>query len=580
MNKNTTIEYNKNSLKTIIQNLKGAVIVTDASGDILFLNSTAEKITGWKNKQATHKPLHQILLIYHKKTKQPIKLSIQSIVNKTTSTYFSHLLLTSKNNKEFHIDLNIIVYTTSKESKNLIFLFHDNTHEKKIQRHLQQRDKQYKEAERIAHIGHWELESLNATPVWSEEIFHIFGLNPKKDEISFFDHKKYIHTCDWELLNNVVTQAITKGTAFDIEFRIFRPDGSLRWLHAIGKAYKNNDKKIEKIFGTVQDITKEKQTQKKLSDQQSLLKIAEKTAKFGGWYVDLQKNKISWSDEVAKIHEMPQGYSPTFKKAISLYAPEYKKKITQVFAACQNKGISYDEQMQIITKKGNRVWVRTIGEAVKDNDGEIIAVQGAFQDITDQKLAEKGLAESEKRFQSMLSMMPDLISIHDADMNIVYSNWKGFGEVPEEKRVLNSKCYRTYRGQEAICPDCWAINVLQNKKSFQKIIKLSEDKWLELRVIPILGADDSVELFVEWIRDITNQKKAENLKLNFITQTSHEFINPLYILEGYASLLLNNMNGEMNKEQYIQIKQMYNKILILKNLINAIIREQPQTGEY
>jgi len=158
-----------------------------------------------------------------------------------------------------------------------------------------------------------------------------------------------------------------------------------------------------KMIGTVgsgRDITEQKQAEKALESNYALLQIAGETAKFGGWSVDLEKNICTWSDAVADIHDMPHGYSPPVQEAINFYAPEWRGKITQIFSACAKDGIPYDEEMEIITQKGKRVWVRATGRAVKNEKDKIIRVQGSFQDITDRKLAEQ---EYQTLFHKMLN---------------------------------------------------------------------------------------------------------------------------------------------------------------------------------
>jgi PAS domain S-box-containing protein/putative nucleotidyltransferase with HDIG domain len=159
-------------------------------------------------------------------------------------------------------------------------------------------------------------------------------------------------------------------------------------------------------------------------------------------------------------------------------------------------------------------------------------VYGSCRDITQRKQIERELHQSKDRLQKMLSLVPDMISIQDLDMNIVYSNWNGFAAVPEEKRVLNTKCYRTYRGLDDICPDCRAKAVFKTKKAFREEIKLPEGNWVDIRIIPILDRDGSVMLFVEWVRDITERKQAENRikQLNSLLKSIRN-VNQLIIQE-------------------------------------------------
>jgi hypothetical protein len=82
-----------------------------------------------------------------------------------------------------------------------------------------------------------------------------------------------------------------------------------------------------------------------------------------------------------------------------------------------------------------------------------------------------------------------MISIHDPAMNILYSNWQGFAAVAKEKQKLQTKCHKTYRNMDDICPDCQAKTVLETRQPFQKEVQLPDGTWIDLRVIPILDHD-------------------------------------------------------------------------------------------
>lgn len=129
-----------------------------------------------------------------------------------------------------------------------------------------------REAQHVAHIGHWELDRVAGTPRWSEEIFHIFGLDPLQGEPSFEDHQRIIHPDDWHVLHGAVTRALAEGLAFDIEFRLLRPDKSIRWMNAKGQATQDADGHILGILGTAQDVTERKQIEEALEQNRAELK--------------------------------------------------------------------------------------------------------------------------------------------------------------------------------------------------------------------------------------------------------------------------------------------------------------------
>lgn len=168
---------------------------------------------------------------------------------------------------------------------------------------------------------------------------------------------------------------------------------------------------------------------KELEANYALLQIAGKSASFGGWSVDLKKNIVTWSDTICEIHDMPYGCQPKLEDAISFYAPQWKEKITQIFNDCAQKGIAYDEEMEIISAKGKRKWVRTIGEAIRNEKGEITVVHGSFQDITQRKQSELALLESKKKNEELSTLMrlmadnmPDMLWAKNLDKEYIFAN--------------------------------------------------------------------------------------------------------------------------------------------------------------
>lgn len=145
----------------------------------------------------------------------------------------------------------------------------------------------------------------------------------------------------------------------------------------------------EYLLNTTQNIGEYKRVENKLKENYNLLRMAGEKAKLGGWNVILKENRLYWSDEVAAIYEMPAGYTPPVEDGMNFYAPEWRERIAEVFGKCALEGIPYDEEMEIITATGKRVWVRTMGEAVRDENGKIVKIQGVFQDISFRKRTEE-----------------------------------------------------------------------------------------------------------------------------------------------------------------------------------------------
>ena len=169
----------------------------------------------------------------------------------------------------------------------------------------------------------------------------------------------------------------------------------------IGPFLREEKELLKIVAGGLSEIIKNKSIYSKLHASRSLLDSASSLANLGAWSVDLATNKSTWSDQVAKIHELPPGSAPGPAKGMSYYEPEYRDRIADAFQRCAVEGVPYNEVMAIRTEKGNRRWVKATGEPVRDEHGQIVKVQGAFQDITETVETGRTLKENEKRFRQI-----------------------------------------------------------------------------------------------------------------------------------------------------------------------------------
>ncbi|MCA9872054.1 MAG: GAF domain-containing protein, partial [Anaerolineales bacterium] len=129
---------------------------------------------------------------------------------------------------------------------------------------LQQREAQLAEAQHTAHVGHWEWDMRYNRVTWSPEVKRIFGLS-ERSEANYAEFMKRIHPDDLAYVQRKLHDAFEHGRMYDFFHRVVRPNGSLRVLHMRGRPIRDVAGKVVGLYGTVQDMTEQKETELKLA---------------------------------------------------------------------------------------------------------------------------------------------------------------------------------------------------------------------------------------------------------------------------------------------------------------------------
>ena len=126
-------------------------------------------------------------------------------------------------------------------------------------------------AQRIAHIGNWDWKIPENKLFWSEGIYQLFGIDPSAFGASYEAFLERVHPEDRDAINEAVKQTLETGAPYDIDHRIVRPDGEIRFVHESAEVLRDDNGKPLRMTGTVQDITERKQTEQSLREKDAHL---------------------------------------------------------------------------------------------------------------------------------------------------------------------------------------------------------------------------------------------------------------------------------------------------------------------
>ncbi|BAZ29901.1 two-component hybrid sensor and regulator [Cylindrospermum sp. NIES-4074] len=150
----------------------------------------------------------------------------------------------------------------------------DITRRKQAEAQLLKSEIHLSAAQRIAHLGSWEFDLQTYEITWSRESFHIFGCNPEDGTPTYEELQQLVHPDDRDSLADAMQQAIKYGQSYEIEYRLYRPNGMLRYLQARGEPIFNSEGKPVRLVGTILDISDRKHSEETLKQQLAAIEAA------------------------------------------------------------------------------------------------------------------------------------------------------------------------------------------------------------------------------------------------------------------------------------------------------------------
>jgi signal transduction histidine kinase/PAS domain-containing protein len=163
---------------------------------------------------------------------------------------------------------------------------------------------------------------------------------------------------------------------------------------------------------------REKNTYKTMLDKiQYLYNVLDRTsrmAKVGGWEFNAETFQGTWTSESARIYDLDPDDPISAKEGFSFYVGESKEKLTKAVEDAIHKGIGYDLELEMISAKGVKKWVHTIGVPIIEN-GKVVKIEGSIQDITERKLAEKEIQHLNWLYAMLSQTNQAIVRLKDED---------------------------------------------------------------------------------------------------------------------------------------------------------------------
>lgn len=391
--------------------------------------------------------------------------------------------------------------------------------------------------------------------------------------------QSFVHPDEVSSMAAAWEKSIRTGEPFEAEHRVQCAHGDYRWLLTRALPLRDEGGAVEKWFGSSTDIEERKEAEEAIRESQKDLNRAQAVAHTGSWRMDLRHGGLLWSDETYRLFGIPRGTLLTYNEFLSRVHPEDRERVDRAWNAAL-EGAPYDIEHRINVDGATR-WVHGRAEIESDAEGTMRSGFGTVQDITERKLSEQALHESEERFRNLADAMPQLVWTANPDGILDYINRRGSefqglrqenGRVVWEHLVHPDDLDRTSR--------VWA-EAVRTGATYEVEHRFHRADgsyaWYLSRAISYRERDGKIVKWYGTSTDIQEQKRveaalaeADEAKDRFVAMLAHELRNPLNNV-GMALANLRISGSGHDEEQGLFLEIIGHQVTTMTSLVNDLM---------
>jgi PAS domain S-box-containing protein len=259
---------------------------------------------------------------------------------------------------------------------------------------LQQSEAYLSEAQRISHTGSFGWRVSTGEVTWSEESFRIFQYDrTTKPTVELILRR--VHPEDAARVKQTIERAAQDGKNFDHEYRLLMPDRSVKYVHVVAHAARDESDELE-FVGAVMDTTDSKRAEKELRRSEESLLEAQKLSHTGSWRHDVASGAVIVSPEVYRIHDIkPDENASNTEFFFNKFHPEDRKRVVDLFEKAEIEKTEMQVDYRIVLSDGTIKHLHTIGHPILNDSGDLVEFVGSAMDVSERKRAEEALRQAQ-----------------------------------------------------------------------------------------------------------------------------------------------------------------------------------------
>ncbi|MDZ8083651.1 MAG: PAS domain S-box protein [Nostoc sp. SerVER01] len=416
------LRQSENLYRQLVESQTDIIIRIDLQGRVTFANVAACQTFGWKEDEFRGESIFEFV---HPDDLPQVRENMTNLISSSYAlTTGERRVLTVKGIRWFQWK-SIAIKDEKGEIVEIQSVGRDITEQQAALQHRQIAEEALRQSEeKFRNFA----ENTQAV-IWiaNPDSLHPLYISPAYEEIwgrsceNLFEQSEFlidtVHPDDRDRASKLIEQLLNNQSA-SAEYRIFRLDGSLRWIWNRGFPICDRQGKIKYYSGIAEDITERKLAEESLQESEARLNLALKTAQMGIWDRNLTANTVIWSANMGALYGLPCGTScPPFEEYLNLVHPEDRESVVASITRVIEQGRGTTEY-RVVWPDGSIHWLNCTSQVYYNEIGEPIRLIGTNRDITDRKLNEQKISEQ----AALLDIATDAILVRDFQSQILFWN--------------------------------------------------------------------------------------------------------------------------------------------------------------
>jgi PAS domain S-box-containing protein len=519
--------------------------------------------------------------VLHPDDRQAVIDAVNATVEHDAPYDIEHRVIWPDGTERWLLERGAVARDAAGKPRHMLGVVQDIDVRKRAELALADSERHLREAHALARIGHWEADMVGGEVRWSEETYRIFGRAPADFTPSLDSFHAAVHPDDLDMLRESERATAASGS-YDNVHRIVRPDGTVRYVHDLGRAERDASGRIVRLTGTVQDITERRSIELALAERERLLSAILKTTHQGFWFIDTEGRTTEVNPAMCTILDRPR--EEILGRNIMDFVDARNAEIFRRQLEQRRQGLANPYEIALCRPDGTLAACINTPTPLHDQHGNRIGSVGLFTDITEIKQTGDRLA----LFRRIFDASNQCIGIADGQGRLFYQNLahaQTVGYSDEEIAGHPFSMFLPADMAESLTTQVyaalaegrnWAGHLPIRRKDGSIFTSVSnigfvKDEEGQIQYIFNIYSDFSEEL--ERRNELALAKesaeRANQAKSDFLSSMSHELRTPMNAIIGFAQML--EYDESLTGDQLDNVQEILKGGRHLLELINEVL---------